>query len=156
MNFLAAPIRPKPFLEQTCYDEEYRRRRAWDGQKWVNYVRGKHGGFDFQDGRGPTFAVWNGDVRHVDFGSSLGEFQFVIVNKDGLAAFYAHTSSRPKEGRVKAGQKLKRPNGRLVRIGRSGTAFDHLHFEVLKDADNWSSCVNPGPALRRLQSKLAA
>lgn len=147
MKLEAPPIRVAAFLAQTCDDEEYLRPHP-PGNPGFRYSRGKHGGFDFQDGTNPAEAVWSGRVHHVDFGSPLGEHQFVIVGPEGFGAFYAHTSTRPKHGvLVEAGD----PVGL---IGHEGTVADHLHFEVLKDPFDWFSSANAGPALRRLQARL--
>lgn len=141
---LHSPIRPRRFLEQTCLNEEYRRKRA----AGVTYVRGKHGGYDFQDRRNaPIYAVCDGTVRHVNFGAALGKHQFVIRCADGSGAFYAHTATRPPSGgRVRAGEVVARMgNSSSFAIGV------HLHFETLKTWNNWHSTYNSGRSLRALQ-----
>ncbi|HEX9776230.1 MAG TPA: M23 family metallopeptidase [Actinomycetota bacterium] len=139
------PIRPAQFVRQTCLDEEFLRPRAGG----VTYVRGKHGGFDFQDAaRAPIYAVCDGTVKHVDFGAALGTSQFVIRCRDGSGAFYAHTFTRPKDGvRVKAGDVVaEMGNSSSFPIGV------HLHFETLADWSNWRTSVyNAGKELRQLR-----
>lgn len=105
----------------------------------VHYVRGYHGGWDFPPrGMYRLLAPIQGTVRHVDFGPALGDHQFVVVAPDGSGWFFAHASYRVADGtRVKAGQ--------LVGTMGNESCYDlavHLHWECLRDWNNWYSCAD--------------
>lgn len=129
---LSPPVLPfGPSQEPT--DAEWLRPRKPDGSP---YVRGKHGGWDFQGDIARS--VQSGIVKYVNFGPSLGRHQFVLKDSGGSGGwFYAHTSSRPPEGLwVDAG-------AYVARISDEGVPGQvHLHLEYLSDFTNWYSTKN--------------
>jgi murein DD-endopeptidase MepM/ murein hydrolase activator NlpD len=86
---------------------------------------GWHTGQDYAaPGGTDVVAARGGTVVHVNYGSSLGNHQFVIRPGDGTEDMYCHTTSRPANGAiVSAGQKV-------ADVGMEGNATgNHLHFE---------------------------
>jgi len=98
---------------------------------------GWHTGVDIAAPRGtPVVAARPGKVKHTAYGTAFGDKQFAIVCADGSEDFYAHTDSRPINGkRVEAGD-------RVAKVGSRGQATGpHLHFERHAKAGTWT-CAN--------------
>lgn len=93
------------------------------GSSWKTC--GWHTGQDYAAPAGtPVVAARAGTVVRVDYGSSLGEHQFVVRPGDGTEDFYAHCSSWPADGLVVM------MGTTLAVVGSEGNATGpHLHFE---------------------------
>ena len=115
------------------------------GTMWsCNAVAGKgvHTGTDLlADAGAMVRAARPGKVKHVNFGSALGNHQIVVLNDDGTLDMYAHMRMRIADGtRVQAGQKVGE-------IGAEGNTNDtpHLHFERHRDQQGWRCGVHVDP-----------
>jgi len=106
---------------------------------------GYHTGCDIAAPLGTRIrAARPGKVVHVNFGSAFGRHQFIVLTKSGKTAdFYAHTTTRPPNGKkVKAGDYL-------AKMGKEGNATgSHLHFERLnmRNGIGWSCSRIQNPA----------
>ena len=122
----------------------YRRR----GSHWA--ACGWHTGADFAAPRGtPVVAAVSGTIRHRNYGSAFGPYQFAISPSPGQPfadqeVFYAHVLSRLPDGtEVTAGQTISQ-------VGDLGNATGpHLHFELHSGKGRWSCAVmlDPQPAI---------
>ena len=118
------------------------------GQHWscnANSSGGLHTGADFAAPSGtPVVAARPGTVKHTSYGSAFGSKQFAIVCADGTEDFYAHTTSRPTNGKKVV------LNERVASVGAEGNVTGpHLHFERHKKAGSWSCSnhTNPQPSI---------
>lgn len=101
---------------------------------------GYHTGQDYAAPLGTQIvAARGGSVVHVNYGSALGNHQFVIRPGDGTEDLYCHTSSRPGNGaQVAAGQ-------HVAKVGNEGNSTGpHLHFERHKSY-GWACSVFDDP-----------
>jgi hypothetical protein len=111
---------------------------------------GWHTGCDIGAPKGtPIVAPISGTIRHRNYGSAFGPYQFVISPSQGqpFAAgevFFAHVLSRLKDGtEVKAGQVISK-------VGSLGNATGpHLHLEYHAVKQQWNCQVmrNPQPVI---------
>lgn len=111
---------------------------------------GWHTGADIAAPRGtPIYAPISGTIRHRNYGSAFGPYQFVISPSKGQPfaegeVFFAHVLNRLPDGtRVTAGQ-------RISAVGSLGNATGpHLHIELHDRKQEWSCRVmrNPQPVL---------
>lgn len=102
---------------------------------------GFHTGADFAAPKGtPVVAARPGTLRHRNYGSAFGPFQFAIVCADGTEDFYAHTLDRPKDG-TKVGI-----GATVARVGDLGNVTGpHLHFERHAVAGRWVCSLMQDP-----------
>ena len=118
------------------------------GQYWK--ACGWHTGADIAAPKGtPILAPISGTIRHRNYGSSFGPYQFVISPSAGQPfaneeVFFAHCLDRLPDGtEVKYGQ-------RISRVGAFGTTTGpHLHIErhLVKGQWNCGVMLNPQPIL---------
>ena len=105
------------------------------GSSWK--ACGWHTGVDFAAPKGTlVVAARGGKVKHTSYGSAFGDKQFAILCPDGTEDFYAHTDTRPTNGKiVVAGQAV-------AKVGaRGNTTGPHLHFERHDRQGQWN-CGN--------------
>lgn len=98
---------------------------------------GWHTGVDFAAPKGTlVVAARGGKVKHTSYGSAFGDKQFAILCPDGTEDFYAHTDTRPINGKiVVAGQAV-------AKVGaRGNVSGPHLHFERHAKQGQWN-CGN--------------
>jgi murein DD-endopeptidase MepM/ murein hydrolase activator NlpD len=118
------------------------------GRYWScfrNSSGGIHTGADYAAPSGTkVVAARSGTVRWTSYGSAFGSRQFAIRCADGTEDFYAHTRTRPANGKkVKAGEKV-------AEVGSLGNSTGpHLHFERHKKQGSWNCSVmtNPQPSI---------
>lgn len=115
-----------------------------------NSQGGIHTGADWACPRGtPVVAAIAGTIRHRNYGSAFGPYQFAISPSAGQPfadqeVFYAHTLDRLPDGtEVQVGQQV-------ARVGALGNATgNHLHFELHSRKQVWNCGVimDPQPAI---------
>jgi hypothetical protein len=111
----------------------------WSACSW-------HTGVDYAAPKGtPIVAAIAGTIRHRNYGSAFGPYQFAISPSEGqpFAAdevFYAHTLDRLPDGtEVQVGQQI-------AKVGDLGNVTGpHLHFEYHAGKNNWSCGVMRDP-----------
>jgi hypothetical protein len=118
------------------------------GPMWTTL--GYHTGADFAAPKGtPVVAAVSGTIRHRNYGSAFGPYQFAISPSKGQPfendeAFYAHVLDRLPDGtEVTAGQVISH-------VGDLGnTSGPHLHFEMHSAKGRWAGSVmqNPQPMI---------
>jgi murein DD-endopeptidase MepM/ murein hydrolase activator NlpD len=118
------------------------------GKHWK--ACGTHTGVDFQAPRGTVVvAAIAGTIRHRQYGSAFGPYQFAISPSAGQPfandeVFYAHVLDRLPDGtEVHVGQAISH-------VGSLGNATGpHLHFEYHVGKNNWScgTMRNPAPVI---------
>jgi len=93
------------------------------GRHWT--ACGWHTGQDYAAPAGTNVvAARGGKVSWTDYGSAFGRFQFSIRPGDGTEDFYAHTTTRPKQGAIVATGQY------IAEVGSEGNSTaPHLHFE---------------------------
>lgn len=111
---------------------------------------GWHTGVDFAAPKGArVVAAIDGQIRHRNYGSAFGRYQFAISPDPGQPfgegeVFYAHTLDRLPDGtRVKAGDTV-------ARVGAEGNVTGaHLHFELHTTKNAWRCSImrDPAPAI---------
>jgi murein DD-endopeptidase MepM/ murein hydrolase activator NlpD len=109
------------------------------GSRWST---GRHTGVDFPAPTGsPVVAAASGRVVSTGYDGAYGN-RVVIEHSNGLTTTYNHLSSITTHvgAEVTAGD-------RIGQVGATGNAFgSHLHFEVTRGGDGWSSGTFLDPA----------
>lgn len=116
--------------------------------------KGIHTGVDIPAPKGtPIVAPIAGQIRHRNYGSAFGPYQFAISpDKDQPfgegEVFFAHCSSRLPDGtRVEVGQEISK----VDKLGNA-TGY-HLHMEYMPETKNQWRCgvhANPAPILEHM------
>ena len=117
------------------------------GKHWK--ACGHHTGVDIAAPLGTKIvAARPGVVKHVNYGPAFGRHQYIVLSTSGKTAdFYAHTRTRPANGKkVKAGDYL-------AQMGKEGNATgSHLHLERHNTRGGWlrwscSKIQNPAKSI---------
>jgi murein DD-endopeptidase MepM/ murein hydrolase activator NlpD len=128
----AARVNPAPGHTMTT-------RFGAHGPRWST---GRHTGVDFPAPSGSTVvAAASGTVVSTGYDGAYGN-RIVIEHANGLTTTYNHLSSITTHvgAEVTAGD-------RIGRVGATGNAYgSHLHFEVTRGGDGWSSGTFMDPA----------
>lgn len=112
---------------------------------------GRHTGADFAAPAGtPLYAAIAGTIRHRNYGSAFGRYQFAISPSAGQPfasdeVFYAHCASRLPDGtEVQVGDKVGTVGyeGNVYPPGPQGA---HLHFEFHAGKNTWNCGVMRNP-----------
>ena len=113
------------------------------GEKGSSWSSGRHTGIDFRaQTPTPIYSVGDGIVVEAGWQSSYGN-HVAIYHGNNIYSFYAHASSL----KVSVGETVTKGQEIMISGATGNVTGPHLHFEIRKGSNSYSSCVDPMPYL---------